>query len=151
MKLAAAFLLIPLIGCVTGDDPNGGGGNGSGSDSNTANDRICSATLTSTGSFVADPAATPPVDSSGCWPAGTWTFKMSVAMNDCNTAPTPEASYAFKGVQTNDDNGDPIVDTFTYLNDPTNKRAIVKVSEGGSGLCEGEVDIYSTDGTKVWL
>jgi hypothetical protein len=76
---------------------------------------------------------------------------MAVAMNDCSTAPKPEASYAFKGVQTNDDNGDPIVDTFTYLNDPTNKRAIVKVSEGGSGLCEGEVDIYSADGTKVWL
>jgi len=48
-------------------------------------------------------------------------------------------------------NGDPIVDTFTYVNDPTNPRVVVKVSEGGSGLCEGELSIYSADGKTVWL
>ena len=27
----------------------------------------------------------------------------------------------------------------------------MKVSEGGSGLCEGELSIYSADGKTVWL
>jgi hypothetical protein len=156
MRLVAAlFLIIPLgSACTTGDSPGaggGGGGSGSGSDSNTANDRVCASTLTASGSFVVDPAATPPVGSTGCWPAGTWTFKMAVASNDCSAAPALESQYQFKGTQTTDMNGDPIVDTFTYLNDPTNTRVLVKVSEGGSGLCEGEVSIYSTDGKKVWL
>ncbi|MEO6773973.1 MAG: hypothetical protein ABI467_13310 [Kofleriaceae bacterium] len=145
MKLASALFLVPVVcGCKSGDTPGG-------ADASTANDRVCDATLTTMGSFVPDPAATPPADSTGCWPAGTWTFTAAVTQNDCTTAPVPESQYQFKGVQTADMNGDPIVDTFTYLNDPTNPRVIVKVSEGGSGLCEGELTIYSTDGTKVWL
>lgn len=145
MRFASALFLGSLIcGCTSGDSPGA-------ADASTANDRVCSATLTTSGSFVPDPAATPPTGSTGCWPAGTWTFTAAVADNTCSKPPTPEAQYQFKGTQTLDMNGDPVVNTFTYLNDPTNTRVIVKVSEGGSGLCEGELDIYSTDGKTVWL
>ena len=145
MRLASALIFVSAIcGCTSGDSPGT-------ADASTANGRSCSATLTTMGSFAPDPAATPPVDSTGCWPAGVWTFTAAVTQNDCTKTPVPEAQYQFKGTQTNDMNGDPIVNTFTYLNDPTNTRVTVKVSEGGSGLCEGELTIYSTDGKIVWL
>lgn len=42
-----------------------------------------------------------------------------------------------------------IVPVYAYLTDPA-ARYIVKVSQGGSGLCEGEVDLYSADGKTVY-
>jgi hypothetical protein len=142
MRLVGAVCFIGLcpgvVGCTTGDTPV------------MPNGRLCGSTLSANGTFAPDPNATPPVDGTGCWPAGTWTFSMSIVENDCSPAPTLESQYQFKGEQTLDMNGDPVVDTFTYLTDPS-ARAIVKVSEGGAGLCEGEVDLYSTDGKTVWL
>jgi hypothetical protein len=70
-------------------------------------------------------------------------------MNDCSAAPQPLQQYQMKGIVTQDQNGDPLPD-MTYVTDP-NAKVIAKYSEGGSGLCEGELDLYNTDGTKVWL
>jgi hypothetical protein len=143
MRLAgiSAFFLL-ATGCGVGDD---GGMN----TNPNPNGRVCGATLTTSGSFVPDTASPPPTDYQGCWPVGMWTFTVSVAMNDCAAAPQPLSQYQIKGTTTLDQNGDP-EPQMSYVTDP-NARVIVKYSEGGSGLCEGELDLYSTDGTKVWL
>jgi hypothetical protein len=137
MRLAGALFFILLLGCTNGDTPP------------MPNGRLCGSTLSANGMFTPDPAATPPTGSTGCWPAGMWTFSVSIVMNDCSPAPTLLSQYQFKGTQTLDMNGDPVVNTFTYVTDPS-ARTIVKVSEGGSGLCEGELDIYSADGKTVF-
>ena len=36
------------------------------------------------------------------------------------------------------------------MTDPT-ARNRVKVSQGGDGLCEGEVNLFSADGKEVWI
>jgi hypothetical protein len=59
------------------------------------------------------------------------------------------SQYQFKGTVTLNEDLDPI-QSFTYMTDPA-ARSIVKVSEGGSGLCEGEVNLFSADGTQVYL
>ncbi len=143
MKLAGAcvFLGLSLLACTNGDtmgDPNG---------------QQCVAHMTATGTFAPNTATPPPNGwgNGGCWPAGTWTFSLAVTDNNCPAAPTPLAQYSFKGVETTDMNGDPVVNTFTLITpDPSLQRNIVKVSEGGAGLCAGEVDLYSTDGKQVW-
>ena len=38
-----------------------------------------------------------------------------------------------------------VIETSTYVTDP-DAHHIVKVSQGGSGLCEGELDLFSDDG-----
>jgi hypothetical protein len=137
----ASVSLVGLfaVGCTTGDtsmppNPNG---------------RVCTTTLTAAGSFAPTVSTPPPTGWVGCWPAGTWTFQMAVVMNDCTPAPTPLAQYQFIGIQELDANGDPIVDKFNYLTDPT-VNYIAKVSQEGAGLCEGELDLYSADGKQVW-
>ena len=139
MRLVGALLFIATVGCTNGDTPP------------MANGRQCGATLSAMGTFAPDPAATPDPNGTGCWPAGTWTYQMAIVMNDCSPAPTFLPQYQVKGVQTLDMNGDPVVNTFTFLTDPGSTRTILKVSEGGSGLCEGEFDIYSADGKTVTL
>jgi len=134
-------LLAGLLaaGCGVGND---GGFQGT----NTLG-RICSASLTITGSFEQGMAK--PADVNGCWPVGTWTFSAAIASNDCDTAPTFLPQYQFKVDQTLDADGNP-EQSFTYLTDP-NSHFRVKVTSGGAGQCEGELDLYSTDGTEVWI
>src|SRR5258706_361572 len=69
--------------------------------------------------------------------------------DDCAVPPTLLAQYQFSGHQMINMDGD-IVPLFTYDTDPSSMRTIVKVSEGGSGLCEGELDLYSMDGKSVF-
>jgi hypothetical protein len=38
----------------------------------------------------------------------------------------------------------------TYMTDPA-ARARVKVSQGGDGLCEGELNLFSPDGKEVTI
>ncbi|MBV8759523.1 MAG: hypothetical protein JO257_19705 [Deltaproteobacteria bacterium] len=136
--ISALFLLA--TGCGVGDDggmmmpdPNG---------------RQCNATLTTTGTFAADTANPAPTGWATCWPVGTWTFTAKVGTTDCSPAPTPAAQYVMKGVVQPDQNGDPMA-VMQFQGDTT--RVIAKYSDGGSGLCEGELDIYSADGKTVWL
>lgn len=149
-------LLSGLLGaCVTGDDPNGGGGGGggSGSDNNTL-DRSCTAQLTITGTFTAGQAAPQNPDGTayeGCWPIGTWKFSAALVagMDTCSTPPTPLPSYSFVGTVTTDpQTGDPL-QNFMYTTD-SNPHVIVHVSEASNAQCEGEVDVYSPDGTQIW-
>jgi hypothetical protein len=150
-------LVSGLLGaCVTGDDPTGGGGGGgggggSGSDGNTL-DRVCTAQLAITGTFTPGQAAPLNPDGTtyvGCWPIGTWKFSATVSMNTCATAPTMLPEYAFVGsVTTDPQTGDPL-QNFMYTTDPS-AHTIVHVSEASNAQCEGEVDVYSTDGKQIW-
>jgi hypothetical protein len=145
MRLAgiSAFFIL-ATGCGVGDDV----GRTMTTDPNP-NGRVCGATLATSGSFTPDAANPPPTDYEGCWPVGMWTFTVTVADNTCSTSPAPLSQYQMKGIVMPDQNGDPLPE-MTYVTAP-GPRVIAKYSEGGSGLCEGELDLYSDDGTKVWL
>jgi len=135
MRLALVCLIC--AGYTSGDaavEPNG---------------RLCGTTFTSNGTFAPDPTAMPNPNGTGCWPYGTWTYALTVVENDCSPAPAAAPQYEFKTTQMVNVDGD-IVPVYAYLTDPA-ARNIVKVSEGGSGLCEGEVDIYSADGKTVYV
>jgi hypothetical protein len=144
MRLAGAFAIsILAVGCGVGD-PNEGG-----IDMNP-NGRVCTTTFTTHGTFAPDTANPRPADGgSGCWPIGVWTFSANVDTNDCSPAPQVLNQYQFKGTVTLNMDGDP-EQAFSYMTDAS-ARSIVKVSQGGSGLCEGEVQLFSTDGLKVFL
>ena len=135
MRLLAVSTIVFVIGCTTGDTsppPNG---------------RLCATTLSVTGSFMAGTAA--PTGWTGCWPVGTWTFAAAQVETDCGTPGVLLPQYQIRGDDVPDENGDPDY-KMTYVTDPTVMN-ICKVSEGGSGLCEGELDLYSADGKQVWL
>jgi len=115
------------------------------------NGRICTMSMTVSGSFMETTAAPPNADGSpytGCWPIGVWTFTATRGTTDCTTQPTLLPQYQFKGEQVLVD-GD-YVEQFTYMTDPTIRNR-VKVSQGGDGLCEGELNLFSADGKEVWI
>jgi hypothetical protein len=124
---------------MTGED----GGPG---DMNTLG-RICTAQYTTAGTFAQSMA--PPTGYTGCWPIGMWTFHASQTMTDCDAPPTVLAMYQFKAEIIIDGNGDE-QQQFTYVTDPSVHNQL-KVSQGGAGLCEGEVNLYSADGKQVFL
>jgi hypothetical protein len=141
MRLAGiSALFILATGCGVGDD---------GSTMPDPNGRQCTATLTTHGTFAPDTANAAPMGWATCWPVGTWTFTASVGTTDCSPAPTPAAQYVMKGIVEPDQNGDP-APVMTFVGDAS-MRPIAKYSDGGSGLCEGELDLYSTDGKTAWL
>lgn len=111
--------------------------------------RQCTTVFSTSGSFAPNAASPAPTGSSGCWPIGVWTFTAKIESNDCSPAPALSAQYQFRGEVTTNEDGDP-VQSFKYMTDPA-ARHIVKVSQGGSGLCEGELSIYSADGKSVFL
>ena len=140
--MKAGLLSIILLGaCGVGEDPV---------PNPTA--RVCSATMSVTGSFVRGVA--PPLNADGsmyegCWPVGTWTFSATVGMNDCAKTPTMLPQYSFQGtLGTDPQNGDP-VQQFAYLTDPA-AHNIIRVSAAGNAMCEGELSLYSPTGTEVW-
>jgi hypothetical protein len=142
MRHAGAFALFLLAasGCGVGDD---------GSMMPDPNGRQCNATLTVTGSFTPDTTQPAPTDWATCWPVGMWTFTAAVGTNNCSPAPTPAAMYQMKGTTMPDMNGDPMP-VMQFVGDQS-MRPIAHYSDGGSGLCEGELDLYSADGKTVWL
>jgi hypothetical protein len=166
-RLAGVCVLlgVSVTACTSGDD---------GSTNPNPNGHVCGATYTLTGAFSADPSSPAPSGYTGCWPAGTWTFAAQMMDNNCSQTPMVQSSYSFKGQQGYTCLADemtpcsqdsdcaslspgtcdltaPIVDKFTLLTpDPTMFRNIVKVSELGNAICEGEVDLYSADGLSVW-
>ena len=133
----ALLLGIPLVACTTGNTPP------------NPNGMQCSTSLSITGTFAPD--GTRPAAYDGCWGAGTWVFQAAVMSNSCDAAPSLSPMYQFTAASELDPQGDPIVDKFT-LNTPDGSMVqnIVKISQLGNAMCEGEVDICSADGTHVF-
>lgn len=143
MRLATTSLFFVVIGC-TGDSPGGGGG---GVDADIDPDpRLCVATLSTSGTFAKD-ASADPLPGSGCRPWGTWTFTTAIVSNNCSPAPSVQ-EYQFKATWKLDNDGNTITE-YSYLTDPTTEHRI-KHSQGGSGLCAGELQLYSADGKTVF-
>jgi hypothetical protein len=140
-RLAGVFAIVLVAGCGVGDPdevppmPNG---------------RVCTSVLSTMGSFTPDTAHPQPTDSSGCWPYGMWTFSARVEMNDCTAPPTPLGQYQMRVDYSLDPETQDPLQTYVYVTDPT-VRHTVKVTQGGAGLCEGELTLYSPDGKIVWL
>lgn len=114
--------------------------------------RVCTMQMTVTGSFVQSSAPPPNEDGSaytGCWPIGTWTFQAQRGVTDCSTTPMLLSQYQFKVEQRLDSDGLPYQFN-TFMTDPSIRNR-VKVSQGGNGLCEGEVNLFSADGKEVWI
>jgi hypothetical protein len=99
---------------------------------------VCEAQVRIAGQFQASAAR--PSDVFGCWPVGTWTFSATVESTDCLRPPALEPQYAFS--VTRDANE---LETYRFLNEPAREGVKLKVSSGGSGLCEGGLMIYSPD------
>ncbi len=108
--------------------------------------RVCGSTFSITGSYQQSLAQ--PADVEGCWGVGTWTFSAKVESNDCTSAPAVLPMYQFKVDETTDADGNPD-QTFTYMTDPSVHNR-VKISGNGIG-CEGELDLFSADGTQVYI
>jgi hypothetical protein len=107
----------------------------------------CRADFTLTGTFAPIAPLRPAEVPTGCWPVGNWTFTAALASNECPVAPTPLPSYAFRVDRT--DRGLGWEESYTYMGDQASLFKL-KVSEGGSGECEGGLELYSPDGTQYW-
>jgi hypothetical protein len=118
---------------------------------NDPNGRLCTMGMTITGSYV-EMIPPPPHDDgtpyTGCWGLGTWTFTVQTGDTSCTNKPTPLPEYQFKGDQV-DVEGE-LFPRWTFMTDPSIRNR-VKVSQGGDGLCEGELDLFSADGKEVWI
>jgi hypothetical protein len=99
---------------------------------------VCEAQVAISGHVQAAPRR--PSDVFGCWPVGTWSFSAAVQSSDCASTPALEPSYAFSVARDADQ-----VETYRFLTDPARDGVKLKVTSGGSGLCEGGVMIWSAD------
>ena len=145
LRIAGVSALILATGCLV---------ESSGNDLTPTDmlGRVCTTELGVSGSFVQSKA--PPVHEdgtpyTGCWPIGTWTFSATVGTGDCQAAPALLPQYQFKVEEMFDADGIPY-QVNTYMTDPS-VRNRVKVSQGGDGLCEGELNLFSADGKEVWI
>jgi hypothetical protein len=99
---------------------------------------LCEAQVGIAGRFEA--AARRPSDVVGCWPVGTWTFSATVQSTDCASPPALEREYAFSVARDSEQ-----IESYRFLNDPARDGVKLKVTSGGSGLCEGGLMIWSAD------
>jgi hypothetical protein len=133
----------------------------------------CTDSFLVSGTFTASTAR--PVDVGGCWPAGTWTFSVSLDPTDdhilditgdklpdrCGkingTSPAAfKSSYSFTVTRTDD--GDGFVDAYAmngggFAADCSQSGdcvARLKVSSGGARECEAGLEIYSADRKQHW-
>ena len=135
-------------------------------ETNTPDERLCSAQLAITGMFtmtspVPDlldndtnmPGPDGQPDFTGCWPTGNWTFTASIDSTTCSSPPVqPATEYRFTTtyMQATDGSGGeydyslvaPALQTGEYR---------LKVSSGGGGLCEGVMELYLEGAKKAWL
>jgi hypothetical protein len=145
LRIAGVCALVLGTGCLVQSDP----------DPVTGTDmlgRVCTTQLGVTGSFVQSKAPPPHEDGTpytGCWPIGTWTFSATVGESDCTAKPALLSQYQFKVEEMLDGDGIPY-QVNTYMTDPSVHNR-VKVSQGGDGLCEGELNLFSADGKEVWI
>lgn len=167
MRLSGICIVLgsTIAACTTGTSAPGGGDAAVGPPSESGMTQLgitCSAFYSSSGTFVPNAADPPPANFTGCWPIGAWTFSLTLnsdeasggGVDTCASAghePTTLAKYQFTGTTTLNQDGDP-VEHFTYQaqsNDP-NVHSTIKVTEGGTGVCQGSMGLYDTTGTKVW-
>jgi hypothetical protein len=114
--------------------------------------RVCTMQLTVKGTFAESKPAPPNEDGTpytGCWPIGTWTFQALRGETDCEVPPMLLNQYQFMVEEKLDTDG-LAYQSSTYMTDPSARHRI-KISQGGNGLCEGELDLFSTDGKQVWI
>ena len=169
MRIAGLCVVLGsfLVGCSTGSSgpgsgpPVAGGTVDAGSEM-TQEGILCSTFYKATGTFVPDTSNPPPAGFTGCWPVGAWKFSLAIntdassggGADTCAAAskePTPLSMYQFTGTTMPDADGDP-AQHFTYVaqaSDP-NVNSTIKVTEGGSGICQGSLALYDSTGTKVW-
>jgi hypothetical protein len=155
-------MLAATTACGVGDDGGsnltGGGGTPMGGvdDTNSKLGVTCTADLKAMGTFTAGTPARPndpdtgnPVD--GCWPVGTWTFTVSVAMNNgCAAAPTPLAGYSFKLDRAEGSDGLGLTDTLTNTTTlGTGQVYHLSVSTSAQG-CKAHLEVGSADGKDYW-
>lgn len=144
------LLLILVSACGTDEVPN------------TPDPRQCTAALALSGTFTmsraspddvnndtGDPPGDGRPDINGCWPTGTWAFTASIMSNDCATPPALE-TYTVRVDFGQNSLMEPEYTYHLVTPDPAVTHNTVKVSSGGGGLCEGNFEIYSPDGKKVW-
>jgi hypothetical protein len=151
------LLALLLLGaCGVGDEGNEPVDPGN----MTAAERLCTDTYTIAGNFTLGTASPdrvnnetqePPGDGEpdiqGCWPAGTWKFSLTSTGGDCSPAPSIPPSVEFRV----DFIDDPVEFSFEeVLTVPASEHYRLHVSQGGGGLCEGGLEIYSNDGKEVW-
>ncbi len=150
LRIAGVCALVLASGCLVQSDPGPGGG---GDDDNNMLGRICTVELTTAGTF--EQTKEPPVNPedgtpyTGCWPIGVWTFTAALGQGDCSSDPALLPQYQFKAEEMLDADGNPY-QVYTYMTDPAARNRL-KVSQGGDGLCEGELDLFSADGKEVWI
>jgi hypothetical protein len=167
MRIAGIFVVL-ITACTTGSSVPGGGAItdatlGPPSESGMTQLGItCSTFYSASGTFVPDTNNPPPANFSGCWPIGAWSFSLTVStdasmgggVDTCSSSghePTTLAKYQFTGTTSLDQDGDP-VEKFTYTpqsSDP-NVHTTIKVTEGGTGICQGGLSLYDSTGMKVW-
>jgi hypothetical protein len=106
----------------------------------------CEAKLSLTGSYQATQAQ--PGEVHGCWPVGTWTFTASVEDNSCEQAPDLLDQYSFSVVAP--DPADVFAYEYGFATQPEWENLSMKVTEGGgTGLCNGQFEVWSADGKSV--
>ena len=152
-KVGALILLGLSVGaCGVGDEdyvpPES-------DDRNEALGIVCDAVFNITGTFTAGVPARP-ADVSGCWPVGEWSFTAKLAETSCPAGPdgSPASiavlpSYRFSVARAEGADQQGYVETYTWAGDISAVRRL-KVSAGGSGDCEGGLELFSADGTQFW-
>jgi hypothetical protein len=159
LRLAAISSVLFATGCLIGGPGSESGEEGEEEDEGEVlptgvdvSGRVCNTKLTVTGSFVQSMA--PPLNEdgstyTGCWPIGTWTFSAALGQSDCSSQPAVLPQYQFRVDSEIDADGIKYQSNH-YMTDPS-VRHRVKVSQGGDGLCEGELNLFSADGKEVWI
>lgn len=174
---ACVILSVMLAACGVGSDAGDDGGGDDGPVEPTTPNPLgiqCTDAFKVSGTFT--PGTARPADVGGCWPAGTWTFSVSLDPSDdailditgdkmpdrCGKvagtqAATFKSSYSF--VVTRVDDGDGYADSYvmatgqpfqTSCASPGDCVARLKVTEGGNRECEGGLEIYSADRKQYW-
>ena len=109
---------------------------------------VCAAPVSIVGTFAEETAQ--PVEISGCWPIGTWSFAVTVGEHDCGDVPAPLANYQIRFERDLEADQPDYTWISSYLTDPTDETVEISVTSGGGGLCEADLQIFSADGRNVW-
>lgn len=148
-------LLLFIGACGVGDE-----------ETNTPDERLCSAELAITGTFtMSQPAPDvvnndtnlPPGDGmpdvTGCWPTGMWVFSASIESTTCSTQPMqPATEYRFTTTYAQGADGQGGEFTHALVAPALEMGQYrLKVTSGGGGECEGVMELYLDGAKKAWI